>query len=146
MHRSFYLSLFAFLAFSASAQKIPLINSGEVINHGKVLYDSGDYAEAIKEFQKVPERDTNYVLMLAEASLTQIAAKQYDEVMALCEKGLAKPSRYAPTFYRYRAIAEDKKGNLDNAVKLFREAIEKFPADYGLLYNLGVTYYNNGQH
>lgn len=146
MYRPLYLILFVCLTFSGYAQKIPLINSGEVIQQGKVLYDSGDFAEALKEFRKVPERDTNYVLMLAEAALTHVAAKQYDEALALCEKGLARPSSYAPNFYRYRAIAEDKKGNLDKSVKLFREAIEKFPADYGLLYNLGVTYYNNGQH
>lgn len=146
MHRFLYLFLLAFPALPALAQKIPLVNSGEVLAKGKVLYDSGDYAEAIREFQKVPERDTNYVLVLAETALTHLAATQYDEVLALCEKGLAKPSPHAPSFYRYRAIAEDKKGDLDKSVKLFREAIEKFPADYGLLYNLGVTYYNNGQY
>lgn len=146
MYRLLYLILFSFLALPAVAQKIPLVNSGEVIERGKVHYDSGDYADAIKEFQKVPERDTNYVLMLAESALAHLAAQQYDEALAVCEKGLGKPSPYAPSFYRYRAIAEDKKGNLDKSVKLFHEAIEKYPADYGLLYNLGVTYYNNGQH
>ncbi|HEU5148036.1 MAG TPA: tetratricopeptide repeat protein, partial [Chryseosolibacter sp.] len=133
MYRLLYLILFSFLALPAVAQKIPLVNSGEVIERGKVHYDSGDYADAIKEFQKVPERDTNYVLMLAESALAHLAAQQYDEALAVCEKGLGKPSPYAPSFYRYRAIAEDKKGNLDKSVKLFHEAIEKYPADYGLL-------------
>jgi len=135
-----------FYGFQSLAQQIPLINSSEVIQTAKVLSDSGNYAEAIKEFLKVPERDTNYLLMLTEAALTQLAAEQYDEALMLCDKGLAKPSPYTRYFLRYRAVAEDKKGNLEKSVKLFREAIEKYPADFGLLYNLGVTYYNNKQY
>ena len=146
MYRFLYLILLAFPAITGFSQKIPLVASGEVIAKGKILYDSGDYTEALKEFEKVPERDTNYVLMLAETALTHLAAKQYDEALAVCEKGLGKPSPYAPSFYRYRAIAEDKKGDLKKSVALFREGIDRYPADYGLLYNLGVTYYNNGQH
>ena len=146
MFRHVCLVFLTLASFLLSAQQIPLVNSGEVIEKAKVLYDSGDYAEAIKEFSRVPERDTNYVLMLTETALTHIAAKQYDEALAICEKGLARPSPYAPYFFRYRAIAEDKKGNLEKSVKVFREGIEKFPADYGLLYNLGITYYNSKQY
>ena len=146
MFRHVCLVFLALLAFRTSAQQIPLINSGEVIEKAKILYDSGDYAEAIKEFSRVPERDTNYVLMLTETALTHIAAEQYDEALAICDKGLARPSAYAPYFFRYRAIAEDKKGNLEKSIKVFRESIEKFPADYGLLYNLGITYYNSKQY
>jgi len=146
MYRLLYATFFALLALPAFSQKIPLINSGEVIKQGKILYDSGQYAEAIKEFMKVPERDTNYVLMLAEAAITQIAAEKYDEALTLCEQGLAKPTRYAPLFFRYRAVAEDKKGNLEGSIKRFREAIEKYPADYSLIYNLGLTYYNNKEY
>lgn len=146
MARYVIVLFFSLFTLSGSAQKIPLIHSGDVIEKGKALYDSGAFAAAVKEFYKVPERDTNYVLMLTEAALAQLGAKQYDDVLALCEKGVTKPSPYAPYFYRYRAIAEDKKGKLETSVKVFQEGINKFPADYGLLYNLGITYYNNKQY
>src|SRR5688572_28753273 len=143
LHLFFFLT---FYSFQSLAQQIPLINSGDVIQNAKVLYDSGNYAEALKEYYKVPERDTNYVLMLTEAAITHLAAEQYDSALMLCDKGMAKPSPYTRYFLRYRAVAEDKKGNLEKSVKLFREGIEKFPADFGLLYNLGVTYYNNKEY
>ncbi len=142
----FLVCLLAVISTSSFSQKIPLINSGEVIEAGKVLYDSGKYAESMKVFATVPRRDTNYFLMLTEAALTQVGAEQYDDVLALCEKGLAEPTRYAPYFLRYQAIAEDKKGNFDRSVELFLQAIARYPTDYGLLYNLGITYYNNKQH
>lgn len=139
------LVLLCISAFSFS-QKIPLVHSGQVIEKGKALYDSGKYAEAIREFYKVPERDTNYVLMLTEAALTYTASGKYDEALAVCEKGLEAPSPYTPSFLRFRAIAEDKKGNFEKSVGLFKEAINRYPADYGLLYNLGITYYNSKKY
>ena len=143
-----YLSFVAsiLLATSSFSQTIPLINSGTVIANGKNLYDSGKYEEAINEFYKVSERDTNYVLMLTEAALTWIAAEKYDKVLPVCDIGLAKPSAYTPYFLRYQAIAEDKLGNFDKSVDLFLKAIKKFPADFGMLYNLGVTFYNNKEY
>ena len=99
MLRPLYLFLLlTFLTFDSPAQQIQLINSGKVIEKAKSLYDSGDYAQAIKEFYKVPERDTNYVLMLAEAALTHIAAEQYDEALALCEKRFNKTITFCSPF------------------------------------------------
>lgn len=143
MPRGHSVVFFILLTTSAFSQKIPLIHSGTTIEKGKSLYDSGKYDEAIKEFYKVAERDTNYVLMLTEAALASIAAEKYDDVLALCAKGLANPSPYTPYFLRYRAIAEDKRGNFARSEEIFLDAIKKYPADYGLMYNLGVTYYNN---
>ena len=143
-----FLSCAFFVCFitHSFSQKIPLVNSAEVIERGKALYDSGKYEEAIKEFNKVPERDTNYVLMLTEAALAYMGAEKYDEALAICEKGLSKPSEYARYFVRNRAIAEDKKGNLERSISLFEEGIRKYPSDYVLLYNMGITCYNSKQY
>ncbi|MDQ2657517.1 MAG: hypothetical protein M3Y60_08875, partial [Bacteroidota bacterium] len=81
MCRNLYLvCLLAVISTSSFSQKIPLIHSGKVIQTGKVLYDSGKYAESMKVFATVPRRDTNYFLMLTEAALTQVGAERYDEV------------------------------------------------------------------
>ncbi len=146
MIRLLTCAFFLYFVTNSFCQKIPLIHSGDVIDRGKVLYDSGKYDEAIKEFNKVPERDTNYVLMLTEAALAYIGAEKYDEALAVCEKGLSKPSEYARYFIRDQAIAEDKKGNFDRSIQLFQDGIKKYPADYVLLYNMGITYYNNKKY
>ncbi|HET9487885.1 MAG TPA: tetratricopeptide repeat protein [Chryseosolibacter sp.] len=146
MLRNLTFTCFLILVSTAYCQKIPLIRSGDVIDQAKILYDSGKYAEAIKEFYRVPERDTNYVLMLTEVALAHIAAEQYEEVLSICAKGLSRPSPYAPYFLKYQAIAEDKRGNFDKSVDLFLSAIRRYPADYSILYNLGITYYNNKKY
>lgn len=143
MTRALAFAFFFLLTSASFSQKIPLINSGEVLQQGSVLYDSGKYDEALAAFMKVPERDTNYVLMLTKAALAQIGAGHYDEALELCAKGLAKPSPYTPEFLRHQAVAEDKKGNFDKAVALFQRAIKQYPADYNLRYNLGALYYNH---
>lgn len=128
------------------AQKIPLINSGDVMKQGITLYDSGKYEEAIAKFLTIPKRDTNYMYMLTELALTYNAAKQYDKALAVCEEILAKPSLYEADILRTQAIATDKKGDFTQSVNLFQKAIEKRPFDFVLIYNLGITYYNNKEY
>lgn len=144
--RSLWLISLSLLSVATFSQKIPLIHSGEVVAKGKSLYDSSKFTEAIKEYLKVPERDTNYVYMLTEVALAYIGSEQYDKALSICEQGLAKPSKYTPYFLRYQAIAEDKNGNFNRSVELFETAIKKYRADYSLLYYLGITYYNNKEY
>lgn len=125
------------------SQTIPLINSGEVIQKGKTLYDSGKYADALQEYYKVPARDTNYLYMLYEAALAHIGDKKYDKALEVCEKGLKNPKELHADFLRLQAIATDKSGEVEKSINLFKKALEKYPCDYNLLYNLGITYYNS---
>ena len=125
------------------SQKIKLINTAEVVERGKLLYDSGKYSDAIKEYLTVPKRDTGYVYMLTELALAYNAAEQFDKTLATCEEGLSKPSDYRAHFMKSQAIATDRKGEYDRSVALFKKAIETFPFDHTLHFNLGVTYYNH---
>ena len=143
MLRNFFSASFFLITSISFSQNIPLIHSGEVITKGKSLKDSSKYAEAIKEFLKVPERDTNYVYMLSEVTSAYLGTKEYDKVLSICEQQLTKPSHYAPVFLRHRAAAYDKSGQFDKAVAAFDDAIKKYPADYDLLFDLGITYYNH---
>ena len=47
MNRILFLIAFILICTIGESQKIPLINSGEIIERGKVLYDSEKYEEAI---------------------------------------------------------------------------------------------------
>lgn len=147
MNRILSVLIFS-VAFSThvSAQKIPLIHSGEVIDRGKFLYDSGAYEKAIAQYLTVPKRDTNYVYMLTELALAYTANEQYDKALAVCEEALSKPSIHQAHLLRTQAIATDKKGEYAKSVALFQKAIEKYPFDYSLIYNLGITYYNGKEY
>src|SRR5688572_19644222 len=124
MHRA-HLSTLPVILFSLSgfAQKIPLVNSGEVLEKGKALYDSGKYEEALKVYQTVPERDTNYVATLAEIALTHNALKQPEKTLEVCAKALAKKTTLRAHLLKSQAIAADYKGDLELSVAYFTKAI-----------------------
>ena len=130
-------------AIDAFPQKLQLINSGEVLENGKLLYDSGKYTEAMAEYSRIVERDTNYVKALYEMALTHVAKKNYDSALLLCDIGLQKDQPLEVDFLRLQAIATDRKGEVGKSIAMFKKASEKFPSDFSLIYNLGITYYNS---
>lgn len=145
--KRFLLAVIAVIIFlTAQAQKIPLINSGEVIEAGKQLYDSGAYEAAISKYQTVPKRDTNYVYMLSELALAYIAHEQYDKAISTCDEALQNPSVYRVHLLKSKCIALDKKGSYDQSVALFTKSIEEYPFDHQLIYNLGITLYNHKEY
>jgi len=139
---SLAISLVCFSLLSYS-QKARLINSGEVMDAAQVLFDSAKYKEAIEEYLKIPEPDTNYVEMLNRILPAYYGAEQYDKVIQVCEKGLAMPTIHRANFLRMRALATDKNGDYVKSQKLFAEAIAEFPVDAALQFSLGVTHFNN---
>ncbi|WP_276373049.1 tetratricopeptide repeat protein [Chryseolinea sp. H1M3-3] len=124
-------------------QEPTFINAAQVINRGKELYDSGKYKESIQQYLTIPKRDTAYINMLSEIALSYIAAEEFDKALASCQEGLRKTSPYRAHLLRSQAIATDRKGDYDKAVTLFTEAIEAYPTDAILVYNLGITHYNH---
>ncbi|HEY3401916.1 MAG TPA: tetratricopeptide repeat protein, partial [Ohtaekwangia sp.] len=146
MNRLLLLSIGVFFAAVTYAQKIPLINSGEVIEQAKLLYDSGKYDAAISKFLTVPKRDTNYVYMLTELALSYIAHEQYDKAITTCDEALKNRSTHRGHLLRSKCIALDKKGSYDESVALFKKSIDEYPVDIRLIYNLGITYYNHQEH
>jgi antitoxin component YwqK of YwqJK toxin-antitoxin module len=127
-------------------QQIPLIKSADIISEAIVLHDSGRYEEAIARYKTIPPRDTAYAQMLSELALSYDANKQYDEAIATCRGALKKPGAYEAHLLRTLAAALDHKGEYDQSVEVFTAAIEKFPFDHLLHYNLGVTHYNNKKY
>jgi uncharacterized protein len=141
--------LFAFgvlLSTACFSQKIQLINSGEVIEAGKISYDSGNYERAIKKYLTISERDTNYQTMQAELALCYLATKEYDKVLEMCDKALKVPSENRSHLLRSKAIALDKKGEYEKSIALFEKTIGEYPFDFVLIYNLGVTLINTKEY
>jgi len=133
--------LFLFFSFSLIAQP-KLINSGEVIERGKALYDSGKYAEAILLYKTIPERDTNYMYMLTELALTYFAAEKFDSAIATADLALKTPSYQNSHLLKTQGMALEQKQEFDKAIAHFENILKKYPAFYSALYSLGITYYN----
>jgi antitoxin component YwqK of YwqJK toxin-antitoxin module/Tfp pilus assembly protein PilF len=122
--------------------QVTLVNSGEVIKKGVVLYDSGKYQQAINEFLKVHPSDTNYVYMQSELALACLGNKSYDSVVQICETATKKPSQYRAHMLKSWAIALDRAGKLEESISVFKKGIDDYPFSHSMHFNLGVTYFN----
>jgi len=120
----------------------PWIDSKQAIQDGLKLNDEGQYDEAIKKYNLVSENDTNYALCLTEKAFTYIENKQFDEAINVCHEGLTLGPEYGNLFYLSLGSAFDDEGKHDSAIKIYNQAIVKYPNDYKLYYNLGITQAN----
>jgi antitoxin component YwqK of YwqJK toxin-antitoxin module len=140
-----YLSalLFLLIAFPniSTAQKIELINSGELIKKGIMLNDSGKYKNALSVYNQISRSDTNYVRVLYEKALTCEADSQFNQGLTYAQEGLSlkEQREYEPDLYTIYGNILDDLGKPEEAVKVFDSAIAKYPS-YSLLYfNKGVA-------
>lgn len=143
---SLLIVLLLFVISSANAQKIPLINSGQVIIESKVYYDSANYDKAASTLLSIPERDTNYVYMLSELALVYLTGEKYKESIETCKKALAQPSSYRAEFLRIQATATERSGDFEGSLVLFNKALTEYPFDIAIRYNLALAYYNNKKY
>lgn len=135
-----------FVTTALIAQKIPLINSGEVIEKSRQLTDSSKYEEAINLLLTVPQRDTNYVYMLSELAAVYTYADKHDEAIATANRVLQKPTTYESSMLRIRAVSTARKGDLEGSISLFKEAIKSRPFDVSIKYSLGTIYFDNARY
>lgn len=129
------LFLYAFIAYNQD------YNSSDFIKKGVALYDEGKYPEAIQMYKQVFASDTNYVHMMSELAMTYLASKSYDESIETCKQALVDITVYENHIMRTLATAYDERGDSQEAINIYSKALVKYPYDYLLLYNLGITYY-----
>jgi antitoxin component YwqK of YwqJK toxin-antitoxin module len=141
--RNFWLLVtFSLVAAELSAQGIPLINSGEMVEKAGVLRDSGKYDLAIKTLLAVPARDTNYVWAQAELAEVYNLNKQYDEAIATTDRFLKKPGRFRSTLIASKANALEGKKEYDQAIALLQSALKEYPFHSQLRYQLATSFHN----
>lgn len=116
-------------------------NSQELIKKGVALFDKGEFPEAIKTYKQVHAADSNYTYMLSELAMTYLKMESYGLAIKTCEEALIDVSHYENHIMRTLATAYDEKGEPKEAIRIYSKALEKYPYDYLLLYNLAITYY-----
>lgn len=146
MKSSCVLWVFCLVSLQTIAQKIPLVNSGEILEKAGVLYDSAKYADAIQEYKKIPKRDTNYVTMLYRVGLAFAADKKYDSALNQYQLVLSHPIDFRARVLRSQANSITNSGAVDQGISSFEEAIRQYPTDQGLLAGLAGQYYDQKKY
>jgi uncharacterized protein len=143
MRRIFFLIVLVFFGVTnlVKAQKIELINSSELIKKGIEQHDQQKYQDAINLYKKVSRNDTNYAWALAELALTYNSKKEYLNAIEVCKKGMDLKSEFDYNYLSSYGTALDNLKRSDEAIEIFNQAIIKFPYNFELYFNRGITYY-----
>ncbi len=125
---------------TASAQKIELINSGELLKQGMMAHDSGQYKKALSIYNRISRSDTNYVWSLYERAMTCEVDSQYKQAIRYCEEAfsLHEQREYIPDLYNVYGNSLHADGQAEKAIKVFDKAIALYPASALLYFNKGV--------
>ena len=135
-----------FLAFSSQAQrKLERINSGEIIKEVIKLEDDEKYQEAASLCEKVGRNDTNYVRIHYGEAYSFYNLGKYDTVIRICNELTGIDDYIGTDAYILMGNSYDAKKKPEEAIKVYKAALLKFPMAYLLHFNLGVAYYKSGK-
>ncbi len=112
----------------------------KLIDEGIAYHDKGDFEGAISKYDKALQLDKDNWLALSEKALSLLSLQKYDESVACCKKVIEKHSEenIAIVYVTY-GNALDGLQKTDKAIEIYDEGIKKFPNNYQLHFNKGIT-------
>lgn len=132
-----------FLCESTFAQTPECTSGVEFIRNGISLHDEGKYDEALAAYEGVLPGDTTFALALYERGLTLHELERYDEAIAMYLQVLRQKDGNHNQALVNLGISWDHNGNIDSSLYYFEIAEERFPFDYNVYFNRGVTNLRN---
>jgi len=112
----------------------------DLISDGIKAFDSGNYNEALTHYEKALKIDPNSSLVNYEIAYTYTALKDYKKAIEHCNKVIAKDDEHLKMALVIKGSCLDYLDQPKKSVSVYKKAIKKFPDDYLLRFNLGVTY------
>ena len=112
-----------------------------IIKNGISLYETGKYADAIKEFEKISKADPKFLNAQYEKAMALSASEKNDELKTFFEDLYSKKlMAQFPTFYTlYGNFLSDQK-EYEQSEKIFKEGEKFLPNSSNFLYNFALLY------
>lgn len=134
--------LFCFFAGSQlySQVKVQYENSWEAIVKGYKYKQNGEYEQALTEYEKVHEGDTNFFpYALPEKMSVYALLENYEKVKELGDEYWFFRHKLPTEFYLSYGTALDQLEKYEEAQSMYRQLLKEFPLNYSLWYNYGVS-------
>lgn len=113
----------------------------DLVKEGIQYHDNGDYAKAIKTYEKALKIDPNSTLANYEISMSYFAKGDYKQAIKYSDMVLDQKKEYLLEAYINKGSSLDLLGKTKEAIKLFEKAIKETKGDYLLYFNLALTHY-----
>jgi len=112
----------------------------QIITAYQALGDTVKSVEIMKQaFEKYPEDQSINVQLINYF----IMSGQPNEAISYLDKAIEK-EKTNPSFYLAKGVALDKLGRQEDAIAVYKQAIEVKPDNADAYYNIGVIYFNRG--
>ena len=117
----------------------------DLIQEGVALHDAGKYEEAISIYKKALDLDKNSSQILYEIGFSYFMNKEYKKSVKHMDKVLKNENAFLVEAFTIKGSALDNLGKPKEAIKIYNEAISKFPENYLLYYNVALTQYRTSK-
>ena len=131
--------LFTFFVSCAFAQETVITN---YVTEGIKLHDKGEYSSAIDFYKKALLIDNKSASANYEIAASYFALKQYKNTIKYADKVIAINTNNVDQAYMLKGSTYDVLGKPQDAVRTYRKALQKYPANHLLYYNLALTSFN----
>jgi len=111
---------------------------------GMLHYKQRDFLKAEELFHKGLKLKPDWAELYKDIGNNYLSQKKYDEAIASYQKAIAIDSTYIAPVKNLGAV-EYLLGNIKKAIYYFQQGYNMDPKCNGTLYNLGISYYLNGE-
>lgn len=113
----------------------------EFIEKGVELYDKGQFAEAVVQYEIALKMEPKNSTAHYEMATTLMSLEKYDAAIDHAQKVIKLKDGNEGLAYTVMGTAYDIMGKPKKAIKAYEDGIKLSPNDYNLYYNLAVTQY-----
>lgn len=115
--------------------------AASLVAEGVALHDKGDYAAAIEKYDAALRKDEDNINALYEKSFTLYALGKHKDCISICKSIIKKypDNALLKAVYIQYGNALDDIGKTKDALEVYEEGIAKFPNEYLLHFNKGLT-------
>ena len=110
-----------------------------LIRDGVELHDAGDYEGALIRYEQALELNPKSSMAMYEIGYTYMAMGENKKAQKWMKKAIKVDGPFTNQAYGVLGSLQDDAGKPKKALKTFQEAIERFPDDYLLYYNMALT-------
>jgi len=138
--------LFSFSLNLHSQERIPRVNTTELVIDGVNAYDNGEYEDALEYFEQINPNDTNGFIAFYEIALTLNGQEKYQETLDHIDSG--KPSFWEqePQMYNVYCMALEETDRMEEALDWYDKGQEQWPLNASILYNKAVALWADEQY
>jgi tetratricopeptide (TPR) repeat protein len=117
----------------------PTLEQKILVRDGVALHDQGDFDGAIAKYRQVLNANQDEVFALHELGFTYFTKKDYQNALDTARRGARYRSPLLASFHMLMGNVLDEMGDRDQAIAVYRAAIEQSPDIALLHFNLALS-------